>query len=67
MAKASELKDQSEQELRAQYRDLSKEIFGLKNDLSIARKLDKPHLVREKKRDRARVLTVLRQKENYGK
>ncbi len=63
----SELKDQTVEELRAQYRDLSREIFGLKNELSVTRKLDKPHLVREKKRDRARVLTAVRQKEMYGK
>lgn len=62
MLKAKELKDQSVDELKALHRDLSKEIFELKNELSTARKLEKPHLVREKKRDRARVLTILRQK-----
>jgi len=62
MLKAKELKDQSADELKALGRDLSKEIFELKNELSTARKLEKPHLVSEKKRDRARVLTVLRQK-----
>ena len=70
MTKVSELKDQSVEELSFQYRDLSKELYQLKNKLSIERKLDKPHLLRAKKRDRARVLTVLRQKnqkENYGK
>lgn len=62
MLKTSELKDQSVEELKALYRDLSKEIFGLKNEMRMARKLEKPHLVRTKKRDRARVLTVLRQR-----
>ena len=62
MLKTSELKDQSVEELKALYRDLSKEIFGFKNEMRIARKLEKPHLVRTKKRDRARVLTVLRQR-----
>lgn len=56
-------KDQSVEELKALYHDLSKEIFELKNEVSINKKLEKPHLVKLKKRDRARVLTALRQKE----
>lgn len=56
-------KDQSVEELKALYLDLSKEIFELKNEVSVNRKIEKPHLVKEKKRDRARVLTALRQKE----
>jgi large subunit ribosomal protein L29 len=63
MLKRDELKDQSVEELKARNLDLSKEIYSLKNELSTARKLEKPHLLREKKRDRARVLTVLREKE----
>ncbi len=63
MLKAKELKDQTESELKLAFRDLSKEIFNLTNELRLARKLEKPHLLREKKRDRARILTVLRQKE----
>jgi large subunit ribosomal protein L29 len=62
MRKASELKDQSVEELRAIYHDLSREIFQLKNEARMTRKMETPHLVRDKKRDRARVLTVLRQK-----
>lgn len=63
MLKAKELKEQSVEELTALYGNLSKEIYGLKNELKTARKLEKPHLLREKKRNRARVMTVLRQKE----
>ena len=55
-------KDQSVEELRAQYHDLSKEIYDLRSEVSINRKLEKPHMVKRKKRDRARVLTALRQK-----
>ncbi len=64
MLKAKELKEQSVEELTALYGNLSKEIYGLKNELKTARKLQKPHLLREKKRNRARVMTVLRQKED---
>jgi large subunit ribosomal protein L29 len=58
----TEFKDQSAAELKALYYDLSKEIFTMKNEISMTRKIDKPHLLRLKKRNRARVLTVLSQK-----
>jgi len=61
--KKSNLQDQSVEELNAIHRDLSKEIFGLKNELATTKKLEKPHLLRQKKRERARVLTFLRQKQ----
>ena len=66
MLKAKDLINQSVEELEAQYEDLSREVFELLNELKLARKLDKPHLLKEKKRDRARILTVLRQKQVKG-
>lgn len=63
MLKAKNLQDQTPDELKALYRDLSREIYSLKCELNVARKLEKPHLLRTKKRDRAKVLTVMRQKE----
>jgi large subunit ribosomal protein L29 len=62
MLEAKELQKQTLDELKAVYRDLSKEIYEMNTEFSIARKLEKPHLLREKKRDRARVLTVLNHK-----
>lgn len=62
MLSAKELRDQSVEELKARHSDLSKEIFKMNCEISIARKLEKPHLRREKKRDKARVLTILREK-----
>ena len=62
MLKAKELKDQSTEELNALELDLSREIFELKNELKTARKLEKPHLLKEKRKDRARILTILSQK-----
>lgn len=62
MKKQQGIKDQSVQELKTLYRDLSKDIFQIKNELAVARKLEKPHLLRNKKKDRARALTFLRQK-----
>ena len=62
MKKSQRFQDQNVQELNALYHELSKDIFGMRNEKAISRKLDKPHLLREKKKDRARVLTFLRQK-----
>ena len=63
MAKAKELRDQPQEELKALYQDLSKELFQMRNEMKVTRKLEKPHLVRIKKKDRARVMTILREME----
>ncbi len=63
MLKAKELRDQSPDELKALYQDLSRELFQLRNEMKITRKMEKPHLVRIKKKDRARAMTILREKE----
>jgi large subunit ribosomal protein L29 len=63
MAKTKELMSQSQEELKALYQDLSKELFQLRNEMKVTRKMEKPHLVRIKKKDRARVMTILREKE----
>ncbi len=62
MLKANELKNQSEEELAAGLIDLSKELFHLKNQFKLEKKLEKPHRLRELRRDRARILTVLSEK-----
>ncbi len=63
MAKAKDLRDQSSEELKALYQDLSKELFQLRNEMKVTRKMEKPHAVRIKKKDRARIMTILREKE----
>jgi large subunit ribosomal protein L29 len=63
MLKAKELKEQSAHELTDLLKAISRDLFNMNNELMLSRKIDKPHLLREKKRDRAKVLTVLRQKE----
>ncbi|MCB1115106.1 MAG: 50S ribosomal protein L29 [Chlamydiia bacterium] len=66
MVKASELINLSDEELEARYEDLCRDIFDLTNELRVSRKLEKPHELKEKKKDRARILTVLRQKKSKG-
>lgn len=60
MQKMKDLQEQPTDELRALFHDLSKELFIMKNELSTAHKLDKPHLVSAKRRARARILTIMR-------
>lgn len=60
--KKKELKDQSVKELLAQVHDLDREVFQLRNELATQRKLEKPHLIKEKRKQKARVLTILTQK-----
>ncbi|MBS3904764.1 MAG: 50S ribosomal protein L29 [Simkania sp.] len=62
MKKSSRFKDHSVEELKALYHEISKEIFVLRNEKAVSRKLDKPSVLRGKVKDRARVLTFLRQK-----
>ncbi|MFI5333993.1 MAG: 50S ribosomal protein L29 [Chlamydiales bacterium] len=63
MLQVKELREKNVTELREQERELAKEVYEMYCELSLSRKLEKPHLVREKKRDRAKLLTVLREKQ----
>jgi len=62
MVKAKELHDQSLEELEAQLNEAKHELFLLHNQRKQERKLEKPHLLRETKKDIAKILTVIRQK-----
>jgi large subunit ribosomal protein L29 len=62
MLNMSELVAQSKEELEVHYTQISRDIFNLQNALRISTKLEKPHELKEKKKDRARVLTALNKK-----
>jgi len=64
--KKNKLGSQSVEELQALAKDLDKQIFDLRNELSINRKLEKPHLLKSKRREKARVLTTLTLKTKKG-
>lgn len=66
MKKSKKHKEHSHEDLKAQLVDLSKEIFDLRNEQALNRKLDKPHLIKSKKRERARILTTMNQKGGRG-
>ena len=63
MLNVSEIRTQSKEALLAQVKEISKEIYNLSNELRINKKLDKPHLLKLKKKDRARVMLALHEKQ----
>ena len=63
MSKHEVLRKKTEDELRDEVLDLDKQIFGLRNELKVARKLEKPHKLSLLKKQRARVLTILTEKQ----
>lgn len=62
MAKKQNYQNQSPEELQAVLRDLDQELFSLRNQLALERKLEKPHLLKLKRKEKARVLTALTQR-----
>lgn len=59
--KATELKEKSVEELNAELLNLLREQFSLRMQLTTGQ-LDKPHSIKQVRRDIARVKTVLNQK-----
>jgi large subunit ribosomal protein L29 len=66
MTKAKELREKSPEDLKILCQDLSKELFQLRNEMKVSRKMEKPHLMRIKKKDRARIMTILCQQKSKG-
>jgi large subunit ribosomal protein L29 len=63
MKKKDDIQGKSEAELHALVSLLDQEIFALRNELAMNRKLEKPHLIKAKRKDKARILTILTQKQ----
>ena len=64
--KASELRQYSLQELRQKLEELKKQLFELNFQRQMGN-VQKPHLFRAVKKDIARVLTVMKEKEDGQK
>ena len=63
MAKAKEFREQTVEELQNRERELADQLFALRLQ-KVTGQLEKPSKVREVKKDLARVLTVLREKQS---
>lgn len=64
MLKPKQLRDQAIEELEAVLFDRKKELYSLQNQLRQTKKLEKPHLLGQIKRDIARILTVINEKQS---
>jgi|EndMetStandDraft_7_1072992.scaffolds.fasta_scaffold730385_2 large subunit ribosomal protein L29 len=62
--KAKEMRDKTLDELEATYSDTRKELFQLVNEMQRSKKIDKPHLLRQKRKNIARLLTVITEKQS---
>ncbi len=60
--KPSELRDMTVEELRQKEQDLRKELFNLRFQ-KVTGEIQNPNRIKEVKRDIARVLTIIRQKQ----
>jgi large subunit ribosomal protein L29 len=60
--KAQKVRDQDDKELRQQLRDMDEQLFRLQFQMSIGQ-MDGLKKVRAMKKDRARMLTILRERE----
>lgn len=63
MLKAKELRDQTIEELKALALDLKGKLFGLVNKREKEKKMDNPQEIKITRREIARVLTVINQKQ----
>ena len=61
--KASELRELTVEELLEQDKELSQQLFNLRLQQTTQGQLDNPAKMQQAKRDRARVQTVLREKQ----
>ena len=63
--KASEIRNLTKDELEQKYKSLRGELFNLKFQAKTGR-LEKPHRIRQIKRDIARIKTIFRETEKNG-
>ena len=61
--KATELRDMTTEQLNTKLGELKEELFNLRFQLAV-NQLDNPHKITAVKHDIARVMTVLREKNN---
>jgi large subunit ribosomal protein L29 len=63
MIKANELRNMTADEIRQKMEALKKELYGLRTEAEAGR-VEKPHRIKDAKKDIARCETILREKSN---
>ena len=62
MMKITEIREQADDQLNYRISEIDREVFNLINELKTAHKLEKPHLIKDLKKEKARILTVLNER-----
>jgi len=63
--KARELREMTDEELRARLNELKEELFNLRTEKTLGR-LGQPHRFKETRREIARILTILNERNRSG-
>lgn len=66
MTKAKELRDMSIDELQAALRDTDRQLFDLKNESTASKKIEAPHRIRQTRRKKARLCTIITEKQSMN-
>lgn len=66
MPYSKELKQSTSQELKEQMLTLRKDLFKLRNERELSKRLEQPHRLRSLRKDVARINTLLRERELSG-
>lgn len=67
MKKISEIRAESNEHLDYRKDELESMLFQLNNELARSHKLEKPHLKKEYKKEKARIMTVLSERTQEGR
>lgn len=62
MVKMIEIRDQSAEQLDYRLAEIDRELFKLINELKTSHKLEKPHMLKQLKKEKAKILTVLEER-----
>ena len=67
MTKIEEIREQSHEQLGYRLEEIDREIFKLINELKANHKLEKPHLLKSFRKEKARILTIQTQRKKGNK
>ncbi len=67
MVKISEIRAQLDDQLEFRLTEIDREIFNLLNELKTSYKLEKPHLLKSLKKEKAQILTILSERKRQDK
>ncbi|OGN59285.1 MAG: 50S ribosomal protein L29 [Chlamydiae bacterium RIFCSPHIGHO2_12_FULL_27_8] len=66
MLKLQEIRQEKSERLNERINEIEKELYALKNELKLSRKIEKPHMLKALKKEKARILTILTENNKQG-